>query len=295
MNWDVEDILDALEIDQRVQREDWVDCICPLHEERKPSFSINRESGQWICRHTNEGGYSALSLVQKVLKLNYSEAKRWVQTHGSVRRVDTNTLFNQVMGIKAPEDNMDLKLWFETWYKADPKIMAEVWFERGFTEETMRKFEVRYAPEWRAILWPVRDEKKVATGYTARSLRGGDGPKYLYPRGFTRTLFPLNHYVGESVILVEGPLDAMWLHQNGYPQALAVLGPGLTQNQVKWLRANTRRVFLCFDNDNVGREGAKQARERLAKLSVEIVRIPRVKDVQELSALELEKLLPRCI
>jgi len=291
-NFDVRDALDALDVDIRVERDSWVDCLCPIHDERKPSFSINLESGRWICRHENLGGRSVLSLVRKVLGLTNPDAIKWLQGNTAVRRTSANELFDQVLGVVKSSPENEMKEWDIRYAELDSDTMADYWFDRGFTETTMREFEVKYDPNWRSIIWPVRDEEQNRVGYVARSLRGGEGPKYIYPKGFQRTLFPLNHYDGNRVILVEGPLDALWLHQAGYNEALAVLGSGLTVNQDKWLRANTRHVVLCFDNDAVGFAAMKQTRERLSSMRVDIVKLPReVKDIQEIPEEKLGTIL----
>ena len=108
--------------------------------------------------------------------------------------------------------------------------------------------------------------------------------KYLYQKGLQRVLFPLDHFKGEEVILVEGPLDALWLHQHGYVGALAVLGSGLTRSQVAWLQTRAEKIVVAFDNDRDGRRGKDQAIKQLAGIHTLVTTLPLdVKDVQELN------------
>ncbi|KKK87079.1 hypothetical protein LCGC14_2756850, partial [marine sediment metagenome] len=110
-----------------------------------------------------------------------------------------------------------------------------------------------------------------------------------------RSLFPLDHFDrGERAYLVEGPLDAMWLHQHGHASALATLGSNITRQQIDWLRGNVTAVTLVFDNDEVGWRATDQLIGRLSQhgFHVSVVRLPsHVKDVQELSADEIEQAL----
>lgn len=46
---------------------------CPLHEDRSPSFSVNREKNLWYC-HAGCGGGDVITLVQKLYKLTFPEA-----------------------------------------------------------------------------------------------------------------------------------------------------------------------------------------------------------------------------
>jgi DNA primase len=60
-------------------------------------------------------------------------------------------------------------------------------------------------------------------------------------------------YEGKTVVLTEGALDALWLRQNGYPHAFAILGSFMSYGQVSKLeRMNPARIILCFDNDKAG-------------------------------------------
>ncbi|KKL52681.1 hypothetical protein LCGC14_2283050, partial [marine sediment metagenome] len=52
----VEAVLGALDIKTVESRGSWHDCLCPLHQENNPSFSVNLENGGWICRHGEETG-----------------------------------------------------------------------------------------------------------------------------------------------------------------------------------------------------------------------------------------------
>jgi len=93
--------------------------------------------------------------------------------------------------------------------------------------------------------------------------RSGDAePKYLntsttpvYTKG--RYLFALNvarraAAKEDSVIVVEGYLDCIALHQAGFTNAVAALGTAFTPDQAKELRKVAARAVLCFDADAAG-------------------------------------------
>lgn len=61
------------------------------------------------------------------------------------------------------------------------------------------------------------------------------------------------------VILVEGNLDVVKLHQRGFSEAVAPLGTALTEEQVRLLGRFTSQVVLCFDGDKAGRDAASKA------------------------------------
>ncbi len=139
------------------------------------------------------------------------------------------------------------------------------------------------------MVWPIRDEGANILGFIKRKVPPFYGKnKYLYQKGLQRVLFPLDHFVGEEVILVEGPLDALWLHQYGFTGALAVLGSGLTRSQLSWIKMRAEKVILAFDNDRDGRRGKDQVIKQLAGIYTLVAEIPiTAKDIQDLSEKQL--------
>jgi DNA primase len=88
------------------------------------------------------------------------------------------------------------------------------------------------------------------------------------------------------MVLVEGPLDAMWLHQLGFRGALAMLGGALTRHQIVDIRGLTERVIVLTDSDTAGRAAEKNTLQELGHwVKVLVARLPEgVKDPQEVSS-----------
>ena len=291
--------MNALNVDIRATRGEWVDCLCPLHLEKRPSFAVNIDTGRWICRHDNAGGVDIVSLVRKVLNKTHREAVEWVKYVGKHEVIAGDQILKYLFQSPEKVRDSDLIEWTERYYNLEPDIMAEYWFDRGFTTQTMRKFEVRYDPNREAIIWPIKNSKGLIVGFTERDASGeaSNKYKYLYPKGFQRTLYPLNRFSDTgTAIIVEGALDAIWMHQNDYTETLCVFGGGITQQQARWLKANVSRVILCFDNDEVGKKATEQAKERLSTMNVVSINLPtKVKDVQELNKEELAQVFEKVV
>ena len=119
----------------------------------------------------------------------------------------------------------------------------------------------------------------------------GDGePKYLnttttpaYTKG--RHLYALNlarraAQSDRTIIVVEGYLDCIALHQAGFENAVASLGTSFTEEQATELRKYAEYVFLCFDGDAAGSAAATKAVDVASKIiehagsSVRIVLLP---------------------
>ncbi len=118
------------------------------------------------------------------------------------------------------------------------------------------------------VIFPIRDGRGQAVGLAGRSLDGHE-PKYLnspesaiYHKG--RVLFGL-HQAKEGlrrtgrVLLVEGYLDVITLHQAGIDYAVAASGTALGDGQLEMLFRAAAEVVLCFDGDDAGRNAAWRA------------------------------------
>ena len=81
-------------------------------------------------------------------------------------------------------------------------------------------------------------------------------PRYLYSTGFPKRniLFNLNNAkVYDEVIIVEGSLDAMKIHQAGYPNVVATLGAIITDTQMQLVKNYFDYITVIPDNDDAGR------------------------------------------
>ncbi|MCL4527383.1 MAG: DNA primase [Gammaproteobacteria bacterium] len=118
------------------------------------------------------------------------------------------------------------------------------------------------------VIFPIRDGRGQAVGLGGRSLDGHE-PKYLnspesalYHKG--RVLYGL-HQAREGVrragrvLLVEGYLDVITLHQAGIDYAVAASGTALGDSQMEMLFRAAPEVLLCFDGDTAGRNAAWRA------------------------------------
>ena len=94
--------------------------------------------------------------------------------------------------------------------------------------------------------------------------------------------FAKNH-CEERVILVEGNMDAVSLHQAGFTNAIALFGTALTTEQVKLLSRYTKEVVLALDSDAAGQKAVLRSLEtaKNSGLNMKILSIPDGKDPDE--------------
>ena len=123
------------------------------------------------------------------------------------------------------------------------------------------------------IMFPITDQRGGVIGFGGRSFGSAsdDGPKYLnspetpvFQKG--RELFGLfqaRQAIRKHgrVVVVEGYMDVVALHQHGVEYAVATLGTATTPMHVEKLLRLADEVFFCFDGDAAGRKAAWRALE----------------------------------
>ncbi len=114
------------------------------------------------------------------------------------------------------------------------------------------------------LMFPIRNRDGHVVGFGARALKEGDQPKYLNSpesslfskRKLLYGLFEAQRGIRQlgEVILVEGYMDVVALHQAGIPNAIATMGTALTEDHCTELKPLTRRAVTVFDPDRAGKE-----------------------------------------
>ena len=140
------------------------------------------------------------------------------------------------------------------------------------------------------LMFPVIDVRGSVIGFSGRILGDGE-PKYLNSPetpvfSKSHNLFALNLAKKSKngyIILTEGNIDVVSLHQAGFDSAVASLGTSLTQEQARLIARYTNEVVLCYDSDEAGKKAAQRGigiLERL-DLKVRVLQLPGAKDPDE--------------
>ena len=143
------------------------------------------------------------------------------------------------------------------------------------------------------IMFPIINIRGNVVAFSGRAMPGDDkaGGKYVntsdtpvYKK--SENLFGINYAknnCSERVILVEGNMDVISLHQAGFNYAVAPLGTAFTSEQVNLLARYTKEIVLMLDADAAGQKAIKRATQLLENtgLEVKVVVIPDGKDPDE--------------
>ncbi len=143
---------------------------------------------------------------------------------------------------------------------------------------------------WNRVMFPIMDVNNRVIGFGGRVL--GDGtPKYLNSPETklfdkSRNLFGLNYARSsrESHILIcEGYMDVIAMHQAGFTNAVASLGTAFTAQQALLLKRYTKQAILTYDSDGAGIKAALRAIPILkdGEISVKVLDMQPYKDPDE--------------
>ncbi|WP_138204784.1 DNA primase [Haloimpatiens lingqiaonensis] len=141
------------------------------------------------------------------------------------------------------------------------------------------------------VIFPVFDYKGKVIGFGGRVLDDSK-PKYLnspetyvFKKGTNLygLNFALNNFNGDTLIIVEGYMDCISLHQSGITYVVASLGTAFTQYQAKLLKRYVKKIIISYDSDAAGQAATLRGLEILKKegFDVRVLTIPDGKDPDE--------------
>ncbi len=151
-------------------------------------------------------------------------------------------------------------------------------FEANLVSRSEKNGKLRFYDRFRnKAMTPIIDLRGNAVAFGGRVIDDSK-PKYIntsdtlvYKKG--RDIFALNFAKNggtDRLILTEGYMDAIALHQYGFTNAVAGLGTALTREQAQLLSRYTEEVVLAYDADEAGQTAAKRAMEILGHTSLKI-------------------------
>lgn len=225
---------------------------------RKRMLALNKEAARWFhaCLWSPEGEKAAAYL--------------------SRRRITRKTAVNFGLGYAPDSWDKLLKAMEEKGYGAQELVRAGLAVQ-GKKAGAYDKFRDR-------LMFPIMDVRGEVTGFSGRALADGQEPKYLNsPETLTfakrRSLFGIQRAKNSkrgSILLVEGNIDVVTLHQAGFDNAVAPMGTALTTEQTRLIARYAGELILCYDNDPAGRKATERALDILkdSELSVKVLKLP---------------------
>ena len=166
--------------------------------------------------------------------------------------------------------------------------------KKGYTDQELRDADLvgekngRIYDRFRnRLMFPIIDIRGNVIGFGGRVLDDSK-PKYLNTSetlifNKRKNLFGLNFAKKSKlgyIILVEGNVDVITLHQYGFDNAVASLGTSLTEEHAALLSRYTEQVVLTYDGDEAGQRAAKRAIPMLEKVGIQ-VKVLKMRDAKD--------------
>lgn len=301
--------------------------LCPFHGEKTPSFTVYPENNSFYCFGCGAGG-DIITFVKKIEHLDYIDAVRFLADRAGMEmpKMEVDDTASKLRRRVLEANREAARFYHKMLYSPEGRTALEYFYRRGYSDRTIRRFGLGYAPDgFHALLDHLRklgyrDDELLLAWLARRSQKGNlydsfrnrvmvpiidvrgnviafggrvlddSKPKYINTGDTpvfkkTNNLFALNVAKdnGRQLILCEGYMDVIALHQAGFGSAVAALGTSFTVDHANLIARYADEVVLIFDADDAGQKGASRAIGLLRKTGVRIrvVRVPEGKDPDE--------------
>ena len=276
---------------------------CPFHDEKSPSFVISPQKQIYHCFGCGAGG-DAIKFVMEYEKLNYPEAierladqnnyilhytdSKGPKKERSVLMQKLSQWYQSLLTGK-PEATAYLK-------ERGVSMASIEKFGIGYAPESYKTIEFikqnqfnmreavdlgvagsdgtrEYARFMERIIFPIHASNGANVGFGGRTITGHQAKYINSPQtelfNKSRLLYAYDLarqaiYKHKRIIITEGYLDVVMLHQAGFDNAVATLGTALTPEHLPLLRKGEPKVIMAYDGDNAGRNAALKASRLLS-------------------------------
>ncbi len=305
--------------------------LCPFHNEKSPSFSVQSSRQIYHCFGCGVGG-NAFTFVMEYENYTFVEALKYLAERAGVKlpEIEYSDEAKRVADFKSRllEVNKLAAKYFYVQLKSEQGRAAYDYFKkRGLTDETITRFGLGYSSKysdtlykylkqqgyedsflkdtglvtldeargsrdkfWNRAMFPIMDANNRVIAFGGRVMGEGE-PKYLNSpetKVFdkSRNLYGLNyarHSRKPYMLICEGYMDVISLHQAGFTNAVASLGTALTGLQANLIARYVKEVYLTYDSDGAGTKAALRAIPIMkeAGVSVKVINMKPYKDPDE--------------
>ncbi|TDA68432.1 DNA primase [Sulfuricurvum sp. IAE1] len=276
---------------------------CPFHEEKSPSFVVNPARGSYHCFGCGVHG-DAIKFVMEYDKLSYPEAieklaasinftlhyeggnsqkkrsnlletlNEWYQKLLEQNRTAQEYLHERGIyasslerfGIGYAPASFDTIRFLEQRKLSTAEAIELGALGRGEDGRLFARFIER-------ITFPIYAPGGALVGFGGRTITGHQAKYVNSPQTnlFNKSRLLYAYHLARDtvfrrreIIVTEGYLDVVMLHQAGFTQAVATLGTALTAEHLPLLRKGEPKVLLAYDGDKAGRAAALKASKLLS-------------------------------
>lgn len=292
------------------QGKDNIQYTCTVHGETNPSAGVSvskqlyscfacgsRGGIVWLTHQSNTDKFPSMLSARKFLEKRYklsfdvedednTPIKRRLLNFGE--RASTSSPKEETLKVLPRKALAPFRSGKETY---------KYFYTRGFDSKSLVKFEVGRDLKNKTVTVPIRNEKSELVGFVGRFIDPNRAKNerymvYEFKRG--HLTFPQDKLEVEdnTIILVEGLFDAMWLHMLGFKNVQALLGNRITKHQAKFLKTKARKFIRMFDSDKGGEQAKDMYNTIMSDVVTYDVEYPEgYKDPQELNKEQILEML----
>jgi len=267
---------DAINFVQKVERMDFKESVILLAERAKLPIPKSSNNESYIPSDEKEKMYSVMKEAARWYRNNLfgdggKEAREYIATRGI-----SDTVIKR-FGLGFAPNN-----WNEfVDYMQSKGVKKELLHKIGLAKEKNSSY---YDTFRNRIMFPIIDRRMRVIGFGGRVMDDSK-PKYLnspetpifnkrYNLYGIHTLNKINQV--DKLMIVEGYMDVISLHQAGVTQVLASLGTALTQGQAKLIKRYSDEIYICYDGDTAGQKATLKGLDVLQAegLNVKVMSMP---------------------
>lgn len=259
---------------------------CPFHNNTDtPALYINKNSGLWICFNPACGKKGNIHKLAEHFGVAISV--KFIKKDISIDELINSLAYNA--------DDISYVDWDEALARiaidyddVGQVSKLEYLIDRGFDLDVLEHFEIGFSDKQGRVVIPCRDDTFKLVGFIGRAIRQDQNPRYRYSEGFPKAsvLFNLNNAKFYSdVFVTEGSLDAINVHQAGFPNVVATLGSNVNRQQIDLLNKYFNNIIIMSDADDAGNAMKKLIVDGCKSKNIYVVSYPEgVKDPGEMSS-----------
>lgn len=322
---DVEDYLNELGLNNVQRKGDQVWFSCPLSGhmgvDKTPSASMELGTTRMHCFGCNFSG-NAVSFLSELEGVSPLKARKWLRERFNIGYYEPKEGFSSAIHKKLERiqkrltekprstslhstllDEREVTKRSVDWYKVFKDwqdIIEEAYplaymLDRGFHPTTLDKWAIGWDMISQRISIPIRDEHGNLVGFKGRAV--DFLPRYLVLGGpeygfdtynVSNVLFGLSLVDDPTeLIVVEGELNCIAMHQKGYTNTVGISGKILSDNQINLIKKYANSVLFIFDEVKDTLNAAYSLRETIPTF----VAPQHSKDPADMSQGDLQKLL----
>lgn len=230
--------------------------VCPFHDDKEPSCSLDKESGLWYCHSCKDGG-DIFSFYMRYHNCSFSKAKN---------DIVGNTQYHILTDTEVREAH-------ERLLNSEP-LQKMLYLKRGWNLATIKKYQLGWSDE--RVFIPIRANDGTLYNIRKYDVLHKSKQKFIGIEGYNQIrLFPQEALSEETIFICAGEPDTLLARQFGFNAITFTGAEGVFRYELLPFFKD-KIVYILYDVDTAGQNGAKILANKLTEYAKEtyIIHLP---------------------